>query len=348
MHFSLDRSTLHMLVQKVLPAATNSSLPVHSCIRLEAKSGCLYLSATDGLSIGIKAFDACEVHEEGALGVSAKALADIISNFPQGPLSAKLTGNRLQVKNKKAAIHLTTIPEEHFPVMPDYTAEFKECHGFFEAAKRVEFATSPADTSRAWMSGVRFINDRMVATDGHRLAIVAYSHGLPPVTVPADLLKRAHKAIGDKASVGISDAHLHFKSEKVSLFVALLAGSYPDYQRIIPEDAHHDVTVDKAELVSALDLIKSTADQKDPAVTIDCLDGVMRLSSKSEGTEGYHEIPAQFSTPVKVSVSTKYVADVLERLQSEKEVVFEFRSAVRPLVIKEEGYVNIVMPKRPV
>lgn len=348
MQFVIERSTLYGLIQKVMPATTNTGpLPICSCIRFEVRDGLLSLNATDGRSITIKAYDVCEVHEPGAVGTNAKALLDIISNFPDGPLSAKMAGNRLQFKNKKAAVHVTTVPEEHFPISPDCTAEFVPCLGFFEATKKVDFATVMDDPSRAWMSGVRVVDGRMAATDGHRLALIAYQHSLPPITIPSDLLRRAQKAVGDKAAVAFFENKVHFKGDKVIASISTLEGGYPDYQRIIPQTAYQDVKVSKKDLTDALDLIKATADQKSLTVTLNCADGVMKLSSKSEGAEGVHEIPAEFKEPVKVSVNLRYIYDVVDKIKSDVDVVFEFRSELTPLVIKEEGYVNVIMPQRP-
>lgn len=348
MQLAIEKSTLYSLIQKVMPATSASGpLPTCSCIRINVNNGAIAMNATDGKGITILASGVCDVKAPGAVGTNAKALHDIVSNFPSGLITVKIAGNRLLLKGERAAVHVTTVPEEHFPTLPDYNLPFTPCHGFFEAIKKVDFATVADDTSRAWMSGVRMGDGRIAATDGHRLALVAFDHKFSEqVTIPADLLKRAQKAVGDKADVALGGNRAHFRGDSVIASVSLLDGSYPDYQRIIPQTAYQDVKVKRKVLLSALDLIKATADQKELTVTMACADGIMKLHSKSEGAEGVQEIPAEFKDQAKISVSIRYITDVVDKLNTD-DVVFEFRTETTPLVIKEEGYVNVIMPRRP-
>lgn len=347
MHFKIDRTILYNMVQKVIHATvTNGKMPVFSCIRIEAAKDALLLSATD-ISVTIKTFAGCVTTTPGALGVNGASLLDILSNFPGGELTCTIQGNRLQLKNKKASVQIVTTSDEQFAFMSCPVVEYIPCHGFFEATKKVDFATVADDASRIWTSGIHISANRLAATDGKRLALSVFEHGFSvPVTVPSDLIKRAHKAVGDKASVAVTPSRVYFRSGDIVADIATLDCAYPDYQRMLPATPFQEVKAKIKDLKEAIDLIKATADQKELTVLIELLEGTMKLTSKSSsGTEGVLEIPAQFEKPGKIAVHIKYLTDVLERLSGE-EVIFEHRGDLVPLVVKEHGYVNVIMPKR--
>lgn len=348
MHFIIDRSSLSSVLQKTIPATTASGeVPTFSCVRIEAAQGILTLYATDG-KVALKASEACEVVEPGAVGVNGKSFQDIVSKLQNGNVTVKMNGNRVQIKTGRAAVHLNSVAEDSFVPPYDYSSlEFTPADGFFKIVDKVKFAAAHADNARPFLSGIRIVSNHMAATDGHRLAMAAHTFNIPtPITVQADLMTRVTKALGEKPSIAIAGNRLHFNSGAVYASVAILEGSYPNYLSIIPQSEHKEAKIKFEDLKSALELVRVAADPKQLTVTFDFEEEKLTIFSKSESAEASQEVPCVMNGKERISFNIEYVLDVLERLNSKEAVICEVRGAMVPLLIKEDGYVNLIMPKR--
>ena len=81
-------------------------------------------------------------------------------------------------------------------------------------------------------------------------------------------------------------------------------------------------------------------------MTFDFEEEKLTIFSKSESAEASQEVPCVMNGKERISFNIEYVLDVLERLNSKEAVICEVRGAMVPLLIKEDGYVNLIMPKR--
>ena len=350
MHFIIDRSALSSVLQKTIPATSaNGEVPAFSCIRIEASHGLLTLFGTDN-KVAIKVVEACEVVEPGAVGVNGKALQDIVSKLQSSIVTIKMNGNRVQIKCGRAAVHLNAIAEDSFIPAYDYSKlEFAPADGFFKIVDKVRFATGDADGSRPFLLGVRMVENHMAATDGHRLAMAAHSFKIDqPITVQADLLARVTKPLGEKPSIAVADNRLHFKSGPVYASVALLEGAYPNYLGIIPSSPFKEAKLKYTELKAALELVKVAADPKQLTVTLEFSEDKLMIFSKSESADASEEVSCAMDGKETASFNIEYLLAVLDRLSDKENVVCEVRGPMVPLVVKEEGYVNLIMPKRTV
>ena len=82
-----------------------------------------------------------------------------------------------------------------------------------------------------------------MATDGHRLARAEYdapsgSEGMPGIIMPRKTVSEIQKLIEDPevtVNVELSDAKIRLTIGSVVLTSKLIDGTFPDYQRVIPD-----------------------------------------------------------------------------------------------------------------
>jgi len=103
----------------------------------------------------------------------------------------------------------------------------------------------------------------MVATDGHRLAMVESSSDLPGVTgaYRALLPRKAMAELQKLAADATPDSVLRFAGDENHLFFELggrmllsrkLTGNFPDFERVLPKEHAHSVSVNRDEFRGAV------------------------------------------------------------------------------------------------
>src|SRR5229473_6849614 len=164
-----------------------TTIPILSNILLEAKGGRVYLTATD-LELGIRCSCPAKIKKEGAGTVPAKRLLDYVRLLPDTDITIKFLENHWanitcgRSRTKMAGMSRESFPE--LPAMPEATNQIPVGVLSSMIAKTI-FAIS-MEESRFTLNGALLILKStglaMVATDGHRLAMVENPVELPGVT----------------------------------------------------------------------------------------------------------------------------------------------------------------------
>jgi DNA polymerase III subunit beta len=149
------------------------------------------------------------------------------------------------------------------------------------------------------------------------------------------------------------DNHLFFEMGDRLLISRKLTGNFPDYERVLPKEHPHSVTLRKDELRSAIERVAQFADERSRAIRIKVGAGELRVhSSASETGESEETIPAEYSGPaVDIGFNAQYMLDFL-RAASEENVAFHFRDAQSAGEMRPAGgdgggqYRYIIMPMR--
>ena len=210
------------------------------------------------------------------------------------------------------------------------------------------------------------------ATDGHRLAVVQYeglgentvrasrdeelnvqseeaqtSSSPEPfsVTIPAKALRELERMISIRSST--EPLALHFEQGQVvfsfsnqRLTSRTLDGQYPAYRQLIPRQFERQVTVERRQLISALERIAVLADQKNNIVkfSIDSVNQELALSVEAADVgSGKESLQAQISgEDIEVAFNIKYLIDGLKALQT-SEIQMQLNTAVSPVILTPIG-----------
>jgi DNA polymerase III subunit beta len=235
-----------------------TTIPVLSHILLRAADERLHVAATD-LEVSLTSWCDAKVKEEGAIAIQAKKLQEIIRASAGDQVTLQIEQeNVLTILAGKSVFKIRGLPAEEFPTLPNIEDEQPvriPFQTFRNMVTKVFFAIS-SEESRFQLSGalMQLREDGMVlvATDGHRLALVESGiKGMEEsdgVLVPRKALQELQRFEGEDMSYRHSEHHLSFTIGARQLICRILEGAFPDYDRVI------STTNDKVVVLNRLDL----------------------------------------------------------------------------------------------
>ena len=367
MKFTIERASLLKTLSHVQSVVERrNTIPILSNVKIEAASGKITLNATD---MDLDIVDAAEanVAEPGATTAPAHTLYDIVRKLPEGAdveLSTEKGADKLILKSGRSRFQLSTLPTDEFPVMSggDLPNSFKLGAGDLRAlVDRTRFAISTEET-RYYLNGIYLhVVDgvlRAVATDGHRLAKVdiaapAGSEAMPGVIVPRKTVGELRKLIeesGDDISVSLSDAKIQFAFDGAVMTSKLIDGTFPDYERVIPEGNDKDLTVDCKAFADAVDRVSAISSEKSRAVKVKLSKGVIELSAQSpEHGSASEEIETDYAGgDLEIGFNSGYLLDIARQIESGT-VQMSMADAASPTILRDtadEAALYVLMPMR--
>jgi DNA polymerase-3 subunit beta len=204
----------------------------------------------------------------------------------------------------------------------------------------------------------------MVATDGHRLALVEKEQSIPGLLSQfrALLPRKAMAEVLKFSSAVSADTPLRFSGDENHLFFQLgdrllisrkLTGNFPDFERVLPKEQPNVVVLNRDELRGSLERVMQFSDERSHAVKVRFETGEAKLhSSLSDTGESEESVTTQYDgEEIEISYNAQYLLDFL-RAVSEQQVMFRFKEAnsageLRP--VSDDGnmlYRYVVMPMR--
>jgi len=350
-----------------------STMPILSHVLLEAKKGdVLHVSATD-LDLSVSSEHPCEVLKEGALAVPAKHLFEIVRSLPEQQVTLKKAGNNyLEVRSGPSEFRIVGLPAEDFPALPKFEKVAFVDVVPAELLAQIDLTSFAASTdeTRYNLNGVYFEPQgpvlRMVATDGHRLALserpLAGDYGLKRgVILPRKGLHELKKLLGEandagtekpETKLGFAENSAIYRRPGVVLAMRLIEGMFPDYKQVIPKQGEKIVKVGRQRLLETLRRVSILASDKSHAVKLELSAGLLRvLSQNPDLGDAKEEVPVDYAgEPLKIGFNSRYITDVAAVLKSD-DVQLELADDLSPGVLRgagpeDAGYTAVVMPMR--
>jgi DNA polymerase III subunit beta len=354
------------LTQGVVERKT--TIPILSNLLVEAKGNGLSITATD-LELSIRTSCEARVKKEGAGTIPAKKLYDIVRLLPEAEIRFKLLENHwVHVTCERKNYKLVGMSKENFPALasfPDATVKIPAALLASLIAKTT-FAIS-AEESRYTLNGALLVlkpaSITMVATDGHRLAMVETEHKFEGfsqetrVLVPKKAMteiQRLAAESGDEASLefGQDESHLFFRFGSRLLTSRKLTGQFPNYEAVLPREVNKNLVLERGELQDALRRVSQLADLRTHAVRfVLAKEGVEISASSPEYGEAKEAIDKQFEgDPITIGFNAQYLLDFLAAAP-DGPISFEMKddqsaSQLKPLADESSRYRYIVMPMR--
>ena len=311
-----------------------------------------------------------EVEKDGATTVPAQTLYDIVRKLPEGAQIefAQESDGRLLVHTGRSRFHLPCLDREDFPVMPEGDLP----HRFsLDAAilrrliEKTRFAISTEET-RYYLTGVYLhaaedggsLTLRAVATDGHRLARVEAplpqgAAGMPGVIVPRKVVQevvRLTEGLQNDVVLALSDSKIRVEFDAAVLTSKLIDGTFPDYQRVIPDGNDKVLGVVARDFAGAVDRVSTVSTEKSRAVKV-ALEGEKATlsASSAENASATEELPVDYkSGPLEIGFNARYLIDILDEVDGER-AEFVFNDAVSPTVVRDPEDATalyVLMPMR--
>lgn len=354
------------LTQGVVERKT--TIPILSNLLIEAKGNGLAITATD-LELSIRTSCEARVKKEGAGTIPAKKLYDIVKLLPEAEIKFKLLDNHwIQLTCERKNYKLVGMSKENFPALPSFPdANIKIPAGLLGGLiAKTTFAIS-AEESRYTLNGALLVlrpaSVSMVATDGHRLAMVEIEHKTEGFSQETRVLipKKAMTEIQRLASESGEDAAVEFAQDESHLFFRFgqrlltsrkLTGQFPNYEAVLPRDSSKTLVLERGELQDALRRVSQLADLRTHAIRfVLAKEGVEISASSPEYGEAKEALDKEYAgEPITIGFNAQYLLDFLAAAP-DGPISFEMKddqsaSQLRPLADESSRYRYVVMPMR--
>jgi DNA polymerase-3 subunit beta len=340
MKLTIDRADLMRALSHVQSVVERrNTIPILSNVRLDAKDGMLSLSATD-MDLEMNESVSAGVTTEGSTTTPAHTFHDIVRKLPddsQVELTLEPGGSMMTVMSGRSKFKLSCLPVSDFPELGQgdmnvsLAIPAKELRELFD---RTRFAMSN-DETRHYLNGIYFhaaesnnVNVlRAVATDGHRLAqfempLPDGASDMPGVIIPRKAVLEIRKLIeeaADAITIKLSENKVRFEFDHVVMTSKLIDGTFPDYQKVIPQGNDKIVEVNPKLFTSAIDRVSTISTEKTRAVKL-AIDGTtMTLSAQSADSGSATEDieVSNDNTTLEIGFNSKYLLDITAQIDSD-------------------------------
>ena len=355
------------LAQGVVEKKT--TIPILSNVLLEASDSALRISATD-LELGMRCSCAAKVKKEGAGTVPAKRLLDIVRSLPEAEVKFKLLENHwVQVTCERTSFKLVGMAKDNFPALPAIPKPLASVSTgvITTMIQKTIFAIS-SEESRYTLNGALLLlkpdSVSMVATDGHRLALIERQvevvglHNELRVLIPkkamGELLRLLTES-DEEAPMQFSkdESHLFFAVGDRVLISRMLTGQFPNYEAVLPRETTRVVELDKELVTAALRRVSLLADERSRAIRMQLDKGRLEVfSSSGEFGEAHEVLDAAYENDaLQIGFNCQYLMDFLNAVGEGGKVRLELKDEqsagqLRPGEEETYRYRYVVMPMR--
>jgi len=349
-----------------------SSMPILANVLATAsgkgESGRLELAATD-LEVGIRGSHPAKIAKAGALTVSARKLYDIVRELPDEPIQLESTANGyLDLRCGRSRFTLAGTDAEEYPSLPDFAPGRMVRLQAAVLSQMIEGTVYAAslDETRYNLNGAYFESVpessrlRMVATDGHRLALVERTVGqdvsglASGVIVPrkglAELKRLVDEEDADEIEIGFEGNSGLVRKGDVTLVMRLIEGEFPNYRQVIPKQSEHHITLSVEPVMRALRRVALLSAEHSRAVKVELAEGKLVLSARTPDLgDAQEELDVDYAGPaISIGFNARYLLDCLGALGG-KEIQLGLRDGASPVEVRptdDPDSVAVVMPMR--
>jgi DNA polymerase-3 subunit beta len=350
-------------VQGVVEA--KKTLPILSHLLLEASSDGVWLFGTD-LDVGLRRGLTAEVASPGAVALSAKKLYEIARELPQATVELQADADlQVAIRCQRSSFRMKGLPRDEFPSLPNLTGDDKitlETRLFRDMLRKTLFAVS-SDQTRYALTGVlvqvQAEEIRMVATDGHRLALVRAPRPAGKggdtleALVPKKAMVEAAKITRDDGGdvrVWLAENQLILQQETSTLVARLIDGQFPNYDQVIPVPGPRKIIIGREALQGALRRTSAIMGERTTATEFELRPGRVLVSCVNMDLgEAHEEIEATYDGDgFKVGFNARYVLEFLGAIDT-TEVAVHIMDPLSPALFQaagDEAYGCVIMPMR--
>jgi len=365
MNIIINREKILPPLQQVIGAVERrQTLPILGNVLLKSLSGNVSLTATD-LEIEMVSSVECSSSEDFQTTLPARKLLDICKALSvDADIEFGIEETRVSLKSGRSRFTLSSLPAKDFPGLDDIV----EQHSF--SIKQADFKTLLDKTSfamaqqdvRYYLNGLLMeISDgivKMVATDGHRLALSELSIDISlndskQIIIPRKAaleLSRLLESSDSPANIILSQNHIRVETGKLVFTSKLIDGKFPDYNRVIPVDGNKTLKVNRESLKRSMNRIAILSNEKYRGIRLTLAPGNLAIQANNpDQEEAEEELSVNYDeAEIEIGFNVTYLIDVLNVLASE-DVDIKLKDANSSCIIsdsEDSSSLYVVMPMR--
>jgi DNA polymerase-3 subunit beta len=347
-----------------------NTIPILANVLMEAKGDQVSFLATD-LEVGLRSKCAATVTKSGSLTLPAKKFYEIVKSLPDTDIRIAEDKGGVKIAADRFDSRMQTLPKEDFPTLPESggtpTAAL-ERNSIKEMVAKTQFAITGEDT-RYFLNGALFVlkpeEMSLVATDGHRLALVSVTRNgggkskkdadESKAILPKKTLGELGRLLGEgEGDIGYErgENHLFFQVGDRMLISRMIDGQFPAYERVIPKGNDKHIEFERDRLTNAVKRVALLSNERSRAVKIQIEKGKVDVTSSSPDLgEAKETLPVDYSgASMQICFNAQYVLDFLAAVATDV-VSLELKDEVSQAVMKPVGaegydYTYVIMPMR--
>jgi DNA polymerase III subunit beta len=342
-----------------------NTIPILANVLMEARGDQVQLLATD-LEVGLRSRCSASVAKGGALTLPAKKFYEIVKALPETDVRIEQDNTTVTVAADRFDSRMQTLPREDFPTVPEAGgagATVLAGKAFRDMVARTQFAITSEDT-RYFLNGAQLVlkpeSMTLVATDGHRLALVTVPREGAPgeeikVILPKKTLMELAKLLGDgdtEIRYEQGENHLFFQVGDRLLISRKIDGQFPAYERVIPKGNDKHVEFERDRLTNAIRRVALLSNERSRAVKLLIEPAKVEVTSSSpEFGEARELLSVEYQGPaLQICFNAQYVLDFLGVVDTDA-VALDLKDEVSQAVMRPVGadgydYTYVIMPMR--
>ncbi|MFK8047254.1 MAG: DNA polymerase III subunit beta [Halioglobus sp.] len=341
------------------------TLPILANVLLVLDSDRLALTGTDLEVELVGRVQLPAAGESGEITVPARKLVDICKSLPEGSeIELSSDDNKVTVKSGRSRFTLATLPPREFPNVEDslgthqFTLKQSELKRLID---RTGFAMAQQDV-RYYLNGMLWELKagqlRVVATDGHRLAMCTLPSKLDvkedtQVILPRKgVIELSRLLIEDDGEIAIviGSNHIRATTTDFTFTSKLVDGKFPDYQRVLPKSPDKILMGDRLELRQAFTRTAILSNEKYRGVRLQLTPGSLQIVANNPEQEEAEEVVSvdYEGDTLEIGFNVSYLLDVLGVLSGEK-IKFSLSDPNSSALVEESvdgDSLYVVMPMR--
>lgn len=337
MKFSISRDALLRPLNLVAGVVERrQTLPILSNVLLVLEGDQLSLSGTD-LEVELvgRVKLTKPASSPGEVTVPARKLVDICKSLPEGSdIEFTVEESKVTVRSGRSRFTLSTLPARDFPSVEEGagTHRFTIKQGQLKRLiERTGFAMAQQDV-RYYLNGmlleVKSGRLRVVATDGHRLAMCTLPDPVPveddiQVILPRKgVLELARLLLDENEDIAVvlGTNHLRATTSEFTFTSKLVDGKFPDYERVLPRAADKVIIGSRLDLRQAFTRTAILSNEKYRGVRLKLAPEVIEIiANNPEQEQAEEQVSVEYQgDSVEIGFNVSYLLDVLGVLSGEK------------------------------
>jgi len=271
---------------------------------------------------------------DGEVTVPAKKLADICKSLPEGcEIEISQDDQRLIVRSGRSRFTLSTLATTDFPAVednPDGTGFSIKQGDLKRLIDRTSFAMAQQDV-RYYLNGMLWEIDagqfRVVATDGHRLAICTLpttigSADKAQVILPRKGVMELAKLMmneSEEVQIVIGSNHIRATTTDFTFTSKLVDGKFPDYERVLPRSSNKTVFGSRNDLRQAFSRASILSNEKYRGIRLLLSTGTVQIiANNPEQEEAEETVSVDYEgDSLEIGFNVSYLLDVLSVLSGD-------------------------------
>src|SRR5437762_9496895 len=350
-----------------------NTIPILANVLMEAKGDQVSFLATD-LEVGLRSKCAASVAKGGSLTLPAKKFFEIVKSLPETDIRIAEDKGGVKVAADRFDSRMQTLPREDFPTLPESSGTVSaqlSRSALKEMVAKTQFAITGEDT-RFFLNGAQFVlrpdSMSLVATDGHRLALVTAGRNGKAKPGASGSTEEENKAILPKKTLGElarllgegegdvsyerGENHLFFKVGDRLLISRMIDGQFPAYERVIPKGNDKHIEFERDRLTNAVKRVALLSNERSRAVKFQIDKGHVDVTSSSPDLgEAKETLPVEYTgAAMQIGFNAQHVHDFLSAVSCDV-VSLDLKDEVSQAVMKPVGadgydYTYVIMPMR--